>query len=361
MKLGSIQYLRALAATMVVVFHASKSLLKEQDPLIHFGIGAYGVDIFFVISGFIMSYTTAINPLSPGQFLLRRFIRIVPLYLLLTSIAHLLAAKAPGSFQTIPPDLPSYLWSILFIPHFNSYYHDIEPILNQGWTLNYEMFFYFVFACGLCLRVHMRAYAIPVFLLLLSAAGTAYDGRNPIILTYTNTLLIEFCFGMWIANLFFRFHAQFIKFTPAAVFLMMLIWSVTFGYLLLQEGGAVSATLRFAFAGIPSACLVALFLWFEDRGWLGISKPTLLVGEASYSLYLIHTFVLAGMRRAWQPHFDVHAVSSHLWFILISTTISVIVGIGLYLGLERNLTRSLTGLLVRTHAGRPVKATGSGA
>jgi exopolysaccharide production protein ExoZ len=129
LQLKSIQILRAAAALGVLLDHAGRWL--DVAPIVD--IGAAGVDLFFVISGFIMVYTSERlfgQTGAPQRFLARRIIRIVPLYWTLTAFAALVL------FGFGPNTLGSYL----FIPTHRG------PILTVGWTLNYEMMFYSLFA-----------------------------------------------------------------------------------------------------------------------------------------------------------------------------------------------------------------------
>ena len=140
-----IQVLRAIAALMVVTQHSRHSVPgSEFLPL----FGGAGVDIFFIISGFVMSYTSPIigggmkaKLKAADIFFRKRLARIVPLYWLA------LAWVARRDFSTPNNHLVE---DFLFIPHFH-YLHPtwLSPIIIQGWTLNYEMFFYFVFAIAM--------------------------------------------------------------------------------------------------------------------------------------------------------------------------------------------------------------------
>ncbi|MCR5875270.1 acyltransferase [Phenylobacterium sp. J426] len=138
----SIQYLRGIAAFAVLVFHAAERAGG------HFGVGAAGVDVFFVISGFIMWVVTCRKTPSPGDFLMRRVQRIVPLYWAATLLVVGVALAIPGSFPNLQVSFEALLKSLFFVP-----YHDagglIAPLIVPGWTLNYEMFFYLLFAGGL--------------------------------------------------------------------------------------------------------------------------------------------------------------------------------------------------------------------
>ncbi|MEI7432578.1 MAG: acyltransferase, partial [Betaproteobacteria bacterium] len=129
-QLKTLQILRAIAATSVVYYHV-KCLPN---------FGSFGVDIFFVISGFVMSLIVA-NGESTTRFAINRVARIVPLYWLLTSAVLVLTLFYPALFDSTTADFYNYLKSLFFIPYYkeSGYLH---PMLTMGWSLNYEMFFY---------------------------------------------------------------------------------------------------------------------------------------------------------------------------------------------------------------------------
>jgi exopolysaccharide production protein ExoZ len=135
----SLQILRAVAATSVVYFHIGRSPLAPiPSPIAVFG--SFGVDIFFVISGFVMAMVVA-NGHSARSFAIGRLTRIVPLYWILTTCLLLLAAVKPDLLIATTANLPNYLKSLFFIPYFKEN-GSLTPMLAVGWTLNYEMFFY---------------------------------------------------------------------------------------------------------------------------------------------------------------------------------------------------------------------------
>src|SRR5438876_1283510 len=145
--LEGIQILRAVAALLVVFHHAleeSRAAIpgpKSPDWLTTFG--AAGVDIFFVISGFIMLYVSfpaGGPPASPQSFLFSRITRIYPLYWI--CLATIIALKSVVRSSSLPGDPNVFLGSILLLP--GDY-----MILGPAWTLVYEMYFYIIFAATL--------------------------------------------------------------------------------------------------------------------------------------------------------------------------------------------------------------------
>src|SRR5882672_247790 len=153
--LDSVQALRALAALCVVVYHVD-----------FVGRGAFGVDIFFVISGFIICHVTAKDH---DGFLRKRLIRIVPLYWAGTLCLYCLGLVAPRLLQS-EPTLSGLVNSLLFIPYAKEGGR-VYPILFLGWTLNYEMFFYALFACALALNRRLAPITVCAALVVLVAAG----------------------------------------------------------------------------------------------------------------------------------------------------------------------------------------------
>jgi exopolysaccharide production protein ExoZ len=150
-KLHALQVLRALAALMVVADHAVSYVATKQEVALSLKnlawfLGIFGVDIFFVISGFIMIYTSRDlfgTRLGFAKFAYRRIVRIVPLYWLatITAAGLLLRHQFPSNFEIAT--------SLAFVPAVTHPGEALRPILWVGWTLNLEMFFYALFTVSL--------------------------------------------------------------------------------------------------------------------------------------------------------------------------------------------------------------------
>jgi exopolysaccharide production protein ExoZ len=195
--LFSLQYLRGVAALMVVYFHVAGyvSLVSGHAlPLTH--IGSLGVDIFFVISGAIMGITTK-NGMAPVSFMRKRLIRIVPLYWLITTFiaagSYLLGVSKYG--------IDHLLASLLFIPWPNPHFAIYYPILVPGWTLNYEMMFYLIFAFVLFLPPYARLGTIAAVLAGLSIAGAMLPSSG-LLSFYTNPIILEFGAGALVGAIY---------------------------------------------------------------------------------------------------------------------------------------------------------------
>ncbi len=161
-ELQSIQALRAIAATSVILVHI---------PFI--GKGAFGVDIFFVISGFIICYISSLNS---DDFLLKRVFRIVPLYWLGTFGVFLLALVVPAWLNATTANLTDLAKSLFLIPYKRED-GGTFPMLFLGWTLEYEMFFYFAFGLAL---VFFKKWTSLAASILLAARGGGRRGIPPV-------------------------------------------------------------------------------------------------------------------------------------------------------------------------------------
>lgn len=277
MKLNSIQFLRAVAALMIVVCHYPGAKLY---------VSAAGVDIFFVISGFIMG-TVAMDT-TPGHFLYNRLVRIVPLYWAMTLV--MCVGAMFGVFATFS-FTPDQLWkSLLFIPYLDGT-GLIAPLLVVGWTLNLEMLFYVVFAIGLALRAPLLFTVTALGLLV--AAGQVSDPTIPAMKLWTSVLLVEFAAGLVLSRLTFSSRRGGL----AAIALALA------GFALAEWINGESEQYRLLFWGLPAFLAVSGCIWLERAGgWPDtLLAPLAIVGDASYALYLIHGVVISFVHKLVAP------------------------------------------------------------
>ena len=257
----SIQYLRGLAALTVVLHHVG---------WVAFPQGAAGVDVFFVISGFIMVHVAG-RARSPAAFLWARALRVLPLYWLLTALA---AAWRPGD------GTGRVLASLLLWPTLRA---DGEwaPILVQGWTLTYEAFFYAAFALALLVPAHRRLLA------LTGGLGMCVLVANPPLFVtpgFSPVMLVEFLGGAWLAQ---AWRAQ--RVLPPRVAWGALVSGVAL--IAMQPGGTVLPWRVMAWGG-PSVLVLAGALGIEAASRLPRLPALRLLGDASYALYLTHVMVM---------------------------------------------------------------------
>lgn len=199
--------LRAIAAALVIVDHSILALI-EKDGMsasyqsLAYALGNAGVALFFAISGFIMAYTSSkdFGMGRSGSFLLRRIKRIVPLYWLATTIyaGRLIIGGNP-------PSLVDFLKSLFFFPYLKLPEGLLQPVLGQGWTLNYEMYFYTVFSLAMLFQAWIGYSIIFLWLLLTVAAGRFLlgAGNPPEVSFYMSPIILFFLAGI-IAYYFYR-------------------------------------------------------------------------------------------------------------------------------------------------------------
>jgi exopolysaccharide production protein ExoZ len=277
MQLLSIQYLRALAAIVVVAYHVGFKFGADWT------IGQAGVHIFFVISGFLMWLVTFDREVSPARFITQRIVRIVPLYWLLTLLVAAAAIARPNLFHE-QPTASHVLQSLLFVPHVSPS-GDTFPLLIQGWTLEYEMFFYALFALTLFLprRFLLLGFSLAIGGLVLMRF--VLDPANAVARVYTSPLLLEFLAGVWLGS---AFSAGRVMGKRLALFLLAAGVAGLVGSIWILDL-PLDRTLIW---GIPSLVIVASAIALETHKLMPRLPLLKLLGDASYSIYLSHTVAI---------------------------------------------------------------------
>ncbi|TPJ51524.1 acyltransferase [Mesorhizobium sp. B2-6-4] len=308
----TIQYLRGLAASAVVCFH-----INEQfgGP---FAVGAAGVDLFFVISGFIMWVTTADRPANPRRFIWRRIVRIVPLYWIVTVLTALAIFLKPQFLYGHVLSPENFFGSLVFLPIVQD--GVLHPVVIQGWTLCYEMMFYVIFALALFLGEKQRFAALIGVLTVMVASNLLLKGYR-----FTSPLMLEFAAGIVIGRLWMEDIR--LRLVPALAL-------VVGGFLLLMTIQMLDPELpRVLRWGIPATLIVAGAVFAERARPFNPVALLTFFGSASYSIYLWHVLVVVvvtgimlrlGVPPNWQP----------APIALISIALSAM----LYLSIEKPLT-----------------------
>jgi exopolysaccharide production protein ExoZ len=278
----TVQALRAVAALQVVAYHSFSAWTERvfHQPADDFWPnGSGGVDIFFVVSGLVMVMSADRLAGRPGAwriFLRHRLVRIVPLYWIMTTAKVAIVLVLPALALRTRLD-PAYVTgSYLFLPVYDSN-GDFFPVLPDGWTLSYEMLFYGLVTIALSAHVPILAVAAPAlgaFALFGIAGGS--DG-------FVNAIVIEFLFGVVIGIAIRRPRYS----PPLAAAALLLL-----GFAIILTGPVISGALRPITWGIPAACIVASAVALEQRATSRIPRWLLDLGDASYSIYLMHGFVI---------------------------------------------------------------------
>ncbi|WP_423065990.1 acyltransferase family protein [Devosia sp. CN2-171] len=345
-KLYSVQYLRGLAAFLVVIAHAAAHPLAT--PLaVQARLGEFGVYLFFVISGFIMVAISGLGTFAPLDFLKRRATRIVPLYWIFTTLAAALALFLPLLFKSTVFTWPHYILSMLFLPHEAPGRGGTSPILSLGWTLNYEVLFYLVFAvlCGVAAR--QRVIVLTVAFLALYLFGALFRPSNPVLQFYTSHALLAFAAGAWVGLL--HIDGRLAKLRRWAAYTVLAVGAagaiVAFG---LEQNPVETAP---SFVGLLLTALALLVggLHFERLlprwNWLE------LMGDASYATYLSHMFVIGGVVGLGSRLLPDGTVS---YLGMVGTAVVLATGLGLLVHLY--MERPLLGLMRRRKPARSALA-----
>jgi exopolysaccharide production protein ExoZ len=314
-----IQILRLFAAVAVVAFHAwgvAPEGFKVPEGAISFALsyGGRGVDLFFVISGFIIFYATHRATLTTAQFLRRRVERIVPLYFVVTFAVTVLAMTLPATFGTDGWYTPRHiLKSLAFIA-----FTDGEmPVVYLGWSLEYEMYFYLAVALLMALTRDIWRNIVMIFSAL--AILGRIPGTNAALGNYAffvDSMILEFVLGVIAASLFVNGRVPWPMSVAAAC--------------------AIAAVLvtdpadRVIVSGIPAACLVTAAA-FVSRKRIHPSWPERALarlGDASYSIYLaqVQTVSLASTTIA-------SLVPVIPCLLLVIVTCGIVVALGLLLNI----------------------------
>jgi exopolysaccharide production protein ExoZ len=345
-KLRDLQSLRAVAALLVVLDHAlglaaGHGIPVEPGTSFALFAGAQGVAIFFIISGFIMTYTAEPDQrATPGtratRFALRRIIRVVPLYWLFTA---LIAASALilSLYRPVTTTGAGIIKSFLFIPYRDGG-GNMTPVLPIGWTLNYEMLFYALFTGLLFFSVHWRTLVL-IFVLVSSVFVGAHfyplgSGANPHSpgAFITSPVVLLFGAGALLGWLKLRWPTAHLRVQGLLLVAPLLILNLAI----------------YAIVGHPTPVPTAWYTLFWPIDLLAVAacvftvspaRPRLeAIGDASYSLYLVHLIPLFLGYFLWQKlHFIAPAV-----FVLVSLATATAAGLLCFRWIESPLTRRIS-------------------
>ena len=334
-----VQALRAIAALAVVAGHSTDYLLLVNGAVpgpLRWVHGPAGVDIFFVISGFVMMLSAGrLRELPhPGRvFLWRRVLRILPLYWLLKLVA---ITAHPGLSVHGRPSAGNVTASLLFVPSLNAE-GLIRPLIPLGWTLSFEMLFYLIFAVALSVRGGWLRVLVPA-ICALAGIGAMRSETWPAWTSLADPIVLEFLAGVGVAGLVLR--GDVMRGAKAAGLLVM-----GFAGLVLLVPSAANPLLRPLVWGVPAAAIVLGAAGLEAQWGRRVPGWLLLLGSASYSIYLVQTFVFpvvhAVFARRGLEFVHGRPIEAGVIMMAMSLVATSAAGVGTYLVVERPMTQLL--------------------
>lgn len=336
-KLQNLQLMRAIAAVLVVWAHAIDVVGKRHQDAFQIAwgalenFGAVGVDVFFVISGFIVSLTAG-RSRSVMQFLVARLVRIWPLYLIAMVVVFAVDPAARS--------LATLAWSAVFLqtPGLPAG----MPTHPLGWSLMFEVAFYLMLAGAMCWRTRRP---MPERVLIIGSAAILVAGvcgfHQPMNII-GNPIIIEFLLGVVIGWVYRR-RPELPTWGTSALFVagtVLLLSTAMYGFGSISEAPqTLDASLswdRVRMWGIPSALLIASAV-FRSNATSAMARPLVFLGDSSYSIYLFSFVALLLLDQGW----EVWAPASPDVAIVLATSVAVVFGVICYVVLERPLTSAL--------------------
>lgn len=316
-KLNNIQMLRALAAFLVVVYHSGSIFGYHNDFLSY---GNLGVDMFFVISGFIITKTVHNPNFKFNLFFLKRIIRIYPLYWVYLIAFILLDKQIFGN----TPSVDSLFSSFLLLPIDN-----FTPLLSQGWTLQFELYFYLVIV--VFFYTFRLNYVAPVIIYII-LSPILFENFEILSGILSSTIIYEFLYGVLLYKLI---SSKWILSNLVLIFILSMtsILFVSYNYY-----GFINDGYRFLYSGLFSLSIVLASFYFKN-----INKIFILLGNVSYTTYLSHGFVIYTLKYV-ASYFG---FESSIALVIVSIVVVHLSSVSLFYMLEKPLINNLNKLLFR--------------
>jgi exopolysaccharide production protein ExoZ len=329
-KVNNIQALRAYAALAVVIFHTGFTFPHMLQ------MGKFGVDIFFVISGYIMA---RICDTDSRWFLRRRLIRILPPYWVLTFLLFVFSLWFPSLLLSTHPGFTELLKSLFFVPYYRA---DglIRPLLFVGWSLNYEMLFYLLVALGIYLVPRHPLVFVSGSLIALQSVCRLFAGFGAVPMCYSDKVIFEFVFGILAYAIASRIASS--TAVQIRVFSLLALIISLAGMSFLQGVAHSPFPAEWLAMQVLAMLVVLSASLLSQGGWDIRIRWIVIVGDASYVLYLVHAYILNLSDRVlnWRlPWIQM----THASGCLILSAVCVAVAVLLHLKLEKPFVNYLNG------------------
>jgi len=321
-QLNLLQAFRGVAALIVVIHHICAST-KEYFQVVLFNdffkSGWNGVDFFFVLSGFIITYVHFDDIKKQSnifKFFFKRLIRIYPIYWLISSIA-LVSILVTGKLS-VQTDFIHIVKSYLLIQH------EVGPFLGVAWSLIYEVFFYIAF--GICILIGYKfvRYIIPAWFIITLMLNLTHSHMIEHI--YFSNFILEFLMGCFTCYVYYSILDKIIRYDKlvltSGILLFISTWIVSYFVTFALKNSLESRMLY----GVASSLIILGAALIDTKKTTSVNKYLLAIGNASYVLYLIHPLFLAGIYKFLYSHHEVLSHSSMAYYLItLAITLLIIV------------------------------------
>ncbi|WP_371355606.1 acyltransferase family protein [Pseudomonas chlororaphis] len=298
--LAGITSLRGLAATLVLVIHSFLFLGYSHTYSKNFELTNIGVDLFFVLSGFIMAFAHwddfGKGASSVSVFLRKRIIRIYPMYFLITVLTAAVLYVAPKLFYSMEYSNLLVIKSLLFIP--SQIGTGTSLILAVAWTLAFEVVLYLIFSVCLLFKRNTGLGIAATTLMTWAACGSIIHSENYIVEFFLSTLPIEFMAGILICIYFKSNRYSPIKNTTTIISIIATASLATIALTAVYPMSERTLTdnNRVIYYGIPAAIIFFCFLSIGRSKSRWVASAINSVGDASYSTYLTHFLAIGALK-----------------------------------------------------------------
>lgn len=278
-RIDSIQLLRAVSC-IVISFH-------HINFIFNLGLGTDFVEIFFVISGFVIVLSTE---KSTKKYISKRLVRVVPLYWIMTLVTFggaLLFPKILGHVNEL-----QLLKSMFFIPFMRDGLRStsvVRPLVGLGWTLELEIIFYVIFGLAILINHKYRSIISAVFLGILGLLGLTCNFKNVMINFWCSTYLFDFIYGIVLYYIIRALWKYDLHISTKTIFKLLAAGLVVY-LIFVTKIPCIHNLPRYLIRGIP-ATLVVFFtsLAYKD---VKIPKVFMIFGRISFSYYMLHYYII---------------------------------------------------------------------
>ncbi len=345
-KIQNIQALRGIAVLFVLLVHLGLvekkySAFPILPDFVQFGMS--GVDIFFVISGFIMmtlSMHRTKDIAGAWKFLYSRVVRIYPIYWFYSGLILIVWIMYPSWVNNSTGGETDFLKSFLLLPQSD------PPLLQVGWTLIHEMYFYIgFFLLLLFLRSNSALFRLSLLWgIAVILVDNMFSFADPMMKIVTHPLTLEFIGGVAIAYIGAKIDVRFSSTILKSVFFLLLLL-LLFNYVLFESFYNTDPFRwwRVALFGLPAIVLLFVAVKLEEQGYM-LPDWLIATGDRSYTIYLSHLLVINTIGRVWQ-YFSFEGIGLSIIFILLLIASTLLYGKYAYEWIEVPMLDRLRGLL----------------